>query len=445
MKIVSSYRVKTLSRRRELMLTAIIFSKAVEYLLAVIRDEWGAIKDADSTERRRSVIEKLVHGTKNNVPRHDFDARFPKMPSYMRRAAIAHALGAYSAWLALHENWERSRQGKEPALRLKRHAMPVFYNENMSKCGGIFKDCESIIYIKLFDGHDWTWLDIRCRRQDVEYLFRHWRGVKASAPLLQKDGGKYYLRFSFEENISIPAVRPGDRRILAAHLGIHTDAACVVMRSDGTVEARKFINFAPEKDQRRHVIHRIEGLRLKYGPQAAASWVRKLAQLSRDHAIKLAGELARVAVEHDVDTIVFARVDLDGRKLLEPEIWLRKAAKKTIQAMTEHKANRHGVRVARVCPWGAASLAFDGSGPVDLAVSINGQEKAFGACRFANGKMYNSDLNASHNLGARFFLREITRLIPGMAQNLPPVPKRTLADLRGLKSLRATGGCRCPA
>lgn len=39
-----------------------------------------------------------------------------------------------------------------------------------------------------------------------------------------------------------------DRRICAVDLGLNTDAVCSIMTADGTVLARKFINFASEKD-----------------------------------------------------------------------------------------------------------------------------------------------------------------------------------------------------
>ena len=47
-----------------------------------------------STQRKRfNEAEHLIHTTKKNQARFDFDIRFQKMPSYLRRAAIQHALG----------------------------------------------------------------------------------------------------------------------------------------------------------------------------------------------------------------------------------------------------------------------------------------------------------------------------------------------------------------
>ena len=38
----------------------------------------------------------------------------------------------------------------------------------------------------------------------MQYLRKHWSGVHASAPTLEKRYGKYYLRFAFEENVIVP-------------------------------------------------------------------------------------------------------------------------------------------------------------------------------------------------------------------------------------------------
>jgi hypothetical protein len=62
---------------------------------------------------------------------------------------------------------------------------------------------------------------------------------------------------------------------------------------------------------------------------------------------------------------------------------------------------------------------------------------AYDLCLFKNGKVYNCDLNASYNIGARYFLRLLERNLPRcvfetLAAECPQVVKRTQATLSTL-------------
>ena len=83
----------------------------------------------------------------------------------------------------------------------------------------------------------------------MEYLRKNWSGVKSSAPTLEKRHHKYFLRFSYTEEVSLSKKEVNEQIICSVDLGINTDAVCTIMRSDGTVLGRKFINFPSEKDQ----------------------------------------------------------------------------------------------------------------------------------------------------------------------------------------------------
>jgi hypothetical protein len=58
---------------------------------------------------------------------------------------------------------------------------------------------------------------------------------------------------------------------------------------------------------------------------------------------------------------------------------------------------------------GTSKLAYDGSGTV-----LRGKDAGFNTyelCKFSNGKIYNCDLSASYNIGARYFIRELEKSI----------------------------------
>ena len=117
---------------------------------------------------------------RKKTARFDFDFRFPKMPSYLRRAAIRHALGSVSSYKTRMNLWTKSGEKTGmPKLVYENHAMPVFYRGVMYREGAEGKE---EAYLKLYDGHDWKWFCVRLNHTDMEYLRKNWSGKKASAP-----------------------------------------------------------------------------------------------------------------------------------------------------------------------------------------------------------------------------------------------------------------------
>ena len=70
-------------------------SSGVSYLTEIYEQVWAELKMIPEAKKRFNAAEHLIHTTKKNHARFDFDIRFPKMPSYLRRAAIQHALEVY--------------------------------------------------------------------------------------------------------------------------------------------------------------------------------------------------------------------------------------------------------------------------------------------------------------------------------------------------------------
>ncbi|MBE0428077.1 MAG: hypothetical protein IBX72_15740 [Nitrospirae bacterium] len=72
-----------------------------------------------------------------------------------------------------------------------------------------------------------------------------------------------------------------------------------------------------------------------------------------------------------------------------------------IQEYTHYKANAEGIRFSRVWAVGTSKYAYDGSGEV---MRVGNKQCAV----FMTGKSYDADLNASYNIAARYWIREIT-------------------------------------
>ena len=98
MQITSSYQVRTVRCSVSLDDTVRIYQLALSYLIGIVNDNWDAVRSitTGALEQRR-YIEKLVHGNKNREFKYpEFDKKFHKYPSYLRRATITAAIGAVS-------------------------------------------------------------------------------------------------------------------------------------------------------------------------------------------------------------------------------------------------------------------------------------------------------------------------------------------------------------
>ena len=419
MRMTSSYGVEILKLNKPLKRTMLAAREAVEWLLPVIRKEWPELEKASGEKKRFNAAEKLIHETKGNRAKYPFDRHFPKMPSYFRRAVLQHVIGQVSS-----AETQGTEAGKE------QHYMPVFYRDNMYRSG------EEGTFLKLYNGRDWVWQEVRLKKTDLDYLKKHWTGRREKAPVLVKRHKKYFLQFAFEEQVTLTDRRIRGQRICAVDLGINTDAVCSIMSADGTVAARRFIRFAAEKDRLYRVLGRIRGKQGRYGPESVRSQWAYAGRLNDEIARRTAGAILDFAREHGADVIVFEHLDLRGHIHGKNRQRLHLWKKKEVQKVTEHQAHRQGMRISRICAWNTSALAYDGSGPVKR------DPGNYSLAAFRNGKRYNCDLSASYNIGARYFVREILKSVPETEQSLltakvPGAGRRTSCVYADLISLAA--------
>ena len=112
MQVVSSYGAEIKNKNIPIRHTLALYREAVRCLTEIYETVWTELSMIDQIKRRFNEAEHLVHETKKNHARFDFDARFPKMPSYLRRAAIQHALGSVSSYHTRLEKWSDFRKTK---------------------------------------------------------------------------------------------------------------------------------------------------------------------------------------------------------------------------------------------------------------------------------------------------------------------------------------------
>ena len=425
MKITNSYGIEIKQMNKIFRPTIAIYNNAISFCVECFENEWNDIVLLDTIQRKQ-FAENLIHNTKDNKAKYDFDDRFYKMPSYMRRNVINSALGYLSSYHSNLENWENTdvkTRGNKPTLQKHLNQFPTFYKDNMYVPENIDNDK---VQLKLFIGNDWKWVDVKLKHTDMQYIRKHLQNTKMSVPTIEKKHHKWFLRFAFEENVKLKNTKD---IILAIDLGINTDATCSVMRRDGTILARKFINFASDKDQITHTLNKIKGVSQKYGSHNTTKLWR-IAKFRNDElARKVAKAITDYAVEQNADVIVFEHLDTKGKKKGSKKQKLQMWKKNTIQNIVENKAHKNGIRISHICAWNTSALAYDGSGKV-----LRGKDAGFSSyelCKFQNGKTYNCDLSASYNIGARYFIREIEKSISAkkwsnLKAKVPSCEKRTL-------------------
>ena len=430
MNIVSSYKVQIVGINKMLKPTLDIYRNALALLIPIIHAEWEMLSSLDKLQCK-TTVENLIHSTSANTAKYpEFDKQFYKMPCYFRRAVTAEAIGIVSSHMSRMENWKKSgMQGNEPKLQINHFACPTFYRGNSY----LTTDNSDIVNLKLYIRNDWVWVPVKLRHTDMEYIRNHCRG-KMSAPTLERKRNKYYLRFAFKESVTIDKTPIANQRILAVDLGVNNDAVCSVMDANGTVLNRKFINFHSEKDRLHHTLNKIKKKqKLHHATNQLWSYA---VNSNEQHAIHIAHAIIEHAVQQKVHCIVFEHLDMNGKIHGNKKQKLAMWRKNYIQNIVAHKAHRNGIRISHVNAWNTSKLAFDGTGKVTR------DDKNYSMCKFAGGKLYHCDLNASYNIGARYFIREILKPLSATVRSqleakVPSVAKRTQCTLSTLISMNA--------
>ena len=242
----------------------------------------------------------------------------------------------------------------KPKLVSENHAMPVFYRDVMYREA---EPQEDAAYLKLYDGHDWKWFRVKLLHTDMEYLRKNWVREKASAPTLEKRHHKYFLRFSYTEEVSLTKTDIKEQTICSVDLGINTDAVCTIMQADGTVLGRKFIDFPSDKDRLHHVLSRIRRFQRQHGSGQTQSRWAYAKRLNMELARKTAAAITAYAAENHADVIVFEYLEMQGKISGNKKQRLHLWRKRDIQKQCEHQAHRQGIRVSRISARNTSRLA----------------------------------------------------------------------------------------
>lgn len=438
MKIISTYGVKIKTYNQIFKETVEVYRHATDFLIRVCLNEWEQIALLKG-QNRLTYVETLIHVTARHpdVKYTEFDKQFYKLPSYLRRSAINEAVGKASSYKSNLANWENENpknRGRKPSFPKAGYIYPCMYRGNMYQRTGMYE-----AKIKVYIRNTWDWLSIRLRKSDIDYIECRCATRKECAPTLQKRGKEWFLNFPFKENVRLNDMPIEQRTIVSVDLGINTAATISVMCADGTILGRRFCKLPKEIDSLNHSINRIKKAQQHGNRKMPRLWA-KVKGINHDISVKTAQFIVDVAIFYNADVIVFEHLDKKGTVRGSKKQKLKMWRSGEVQSIVTNKAHRLGMRISHICAWGTSKLAYDGSGTV-----LRGRRGGFSTyelCQFKNGKIYNCDLSASYNIGARYFIREIVKSLNESSRSLveakvPQCSKRSTCTLSTLISLNA--------
>ena len=431
MKVTKSYNVKIINKNKIFKDTIQAYTNAVWFIVDVIDKEYSYISSLKGTFKN-NYIEHLIHNTDKNIAKYDFDSNFINFPSYFRRSAISAALGKYESWHSNYTSWEINKKGNAPKLTKGYTIMPCFFRDNMY----LKTDDKYIIRLKVLINKCWDYIDIPLRKTDVDYIDKYCFSLKQSNPTLIKKDKNYFINFAYEIKTSKLINERKVNKICAVDLGLNNVATCSIMTQDGTVLARKFIKCIREEDQIKHYLNKIKKHQEIGSKENKTLWA-KVNNFNRAISIIATNEIINFAEKYKAQCIVFEHLDTKGKikgsKAQRLNLWRKKDIIKRVTL----NAHIKGIRVNTICAINTSKLAFDGTGKVTRGINNN-----YSICKFTNGKIYNCDLNASYNIGARYFIRQLEKSISAkkwlvLKAKVPLAAKRSTCTLSTLKELLA--------
>ena len=384
--------------------TVEIYQEAVSFLIGVAEEHFKDVQTL-SSHGAMAFVEGLVHSTAGRQALYpSFDTRFHKLPSYLRRAAIMEALAAVTLYRKNLSDWEASdKSRKKPHLNRKHNAMPAFYRGNMFILDEEVGVCRA--RLKLFTDGDWKWHVFDLSQADVRSIQKEFDLAEAKCPVLKKHGHRFCLSFTFETESELAKKGKKEYSICAVDIGVNNAAVCSIIRSDGTVTARKFITFTGEEDR----LNRILNERRKAHSQSKCV-THRLDRFLQNHNENLArmtaAAIAEYAASEGASVIVMEHLNPGGKIKGSKKERLHLWRKRDILKRTEAIAHRKGIRFSTVYAGGTSKYAFDGSG------AVMRDKDNMSLCTFKTGKRYNADLSASYNIGGRYLVRELLKACP---------------------------------
>ena len=429
---VVSYNVEVINNTNKLRHivanTLALYNSALNYVCDVVLKHYDEINELNNLEGRM-YLEHLIHNTKNNIAKYDFDSIYYKLPCYLLRDIESKAIGHIFSYKSNLDNYKKERYNKisngkkfkrrEPSLS-KCNLLPSFYKGNMYKMIS-----DNKIALKIYEDNDWKYEEFKLKKNDLKYINKI--NGKRYNPEIKIIGKKIYIKFTFEiEDLKLQDKELNKRIICGVDLGVNNDATISIMNYEGTILGRHFIN-TNNKDLMNHLLNKKRKIQRNSGNYKYLSNLHinnKINSINENIVNHTVNQIIKICLSYGVDVIVFENLRHKFKRAKKSfRARLHRWRKIAIYNKAYEMAHRNGIRVSTVNPNGTSRYAYDGSGLVER------DNDNYSICKFVSGKTYNCDLSASYNIAARYYIRE----------TLKPLDVNSRSELETKASLALSG------
>lgn len=429
---VVSYNVEVINNTNKLRHivanTLALYNSALNYVCDVVLKHYDEINELNNLEGRM-YLEHLIHNTKNNIAKYDFDSIYYKLPCYLLRDIESKAIGHIFSYKSNLDNYKKERYNKisngkkfkkrEPSLS-KCNLLPSFYKGNMYKMIS-----DNKIALKIYEDNDWKYEEFKLKKNDLKYINKI--NGKRYNPEIKIIGKKIYIKFTFEiEDLKLQDKELNKRIICGVDLGVNNDATISIMNYEGTILGRHFIN-TNNKDLMNHLLNKKRKIQRNSGNYKYLRNLHinnKINSINENIVNHTVNQIIKICLSYGVDVIVFENLRHKFKRAKRSfRARLHRWRKIAIYNKAYEMAHRNGIRVSTVNPNGTSKYAYDGSGLVER------DNDNYSICKFVNGKIYNCDLSASYNIAARYYIRE----------TLKPLDVNSRSELETKASLALSG------
>lgn len=429
---VVSYNVEVINNTNKLRHivanTLALYNSALNYVCDVVLKHYDEINELNNLEGRM-YLEHLIHNTKNNIAKYDFDSIYYKLPCYLLRDIESKAIGHIFSYKSNLDNYKKERYNKisngkkfkkrEPSLA-KCNLLPSFYKGNMYKMIS-----DNKIALKIYEDNDWKYEEFKLKKNDLKYINKI--NGKRYNPEIKIIGKKIYIKFTFEiEDLKLQDKELNKRIICGVDLGVNNDATISIMNYEGTILGRHFIN-TNNKDLMNHLLNKKRKIQRNSGNYKYLRNLHinnKINSINENIVNHTVNQIIKICLSYGVDVIVFENLRHKFKRAKRSfRARLHRWRKIAIYNKAYEMAHRNGIRVSTVNPNGTSKYAYDGSGLVER------DNDNYSICKFVSGKIYNCDLSASYNIAARYYIRE----------TLKPLDVNSRSELETKASLALSG------
>ena len=429
---VVSYNVEVINNTNKLRHivanTLALYNSALNYVCDVVLKHYDEINELNNLEGRM-YLEHLIHNTKNNIAKYDFDSIYYKLPCYLLRDIESKAIGHIFSYKSNLDNYKKERYNKisngkkfkkrEPSLS-KCNLLPSFYKGNMYKMIS-----DNKIALKIYEDNEWKYEEFKLKKNDLKYINKI--NGKRYNPEIKIIGKKIYIKFTFEiEDLKLQDKELNKRIICGVDLGVNNDATISIMNYEGTILGRHFIN-TNNKDRINHLLNKKRKIQRNSGNYKYLRNLHinnKINSINENIVNHTVNQIIKICLSYGVDVIVFENLRHKFKRAKKSfRARLHRWRKIAIYNKAYEMAHRNGIRVSTVNPNGTSRYAYDGSGEVER------DNDNYSICKFVSGKTYNCDLSASYNIAARYYIRE----------TLKPLDVNSRSELETKASLALSG------